>query len=88
MISKEKIKEKGKSRRGFGSKWTPDIRNFLIGAKEGKVESCGPNLPFRKGKLLLKFSESQSQEGGGEGDIENKRESLPPESDQVQPPQS
>ena len=76
MISKEKKKGKTTVKGGFGSKWTPDIRNFLIGIETEKVESGGPILPFKKGKSSTKISESQNQEGGGVGDIEFERESL------------
>ena len=53
-----------------------------------KVERSDPNLPFKKGKLFVTISESQNQEGGGKGDIENERESLRFESEMVQPSQS
>ena len=79
-ILKEKNERKTRSKGGFGSNWTTDIRKYLIEGANRKVEVRDPNLSFKKGNLLLKYSESQSQEGGGVGEIEKKRESLPYES--------
>ena len=88
VICREKKQEKTTAKGGFGSKWTPDIRSFLIKMEGRKVGGNGPNLPLKKGKFIVTNSESQNREGGGVGDMESERESLRFELEMVQSPQS